>query len=112
LVGNRRRRVDILLRDARIAPFVDGCFWHTCADHNHLPKTNTSWWRLKSVASPAATATPTTQLAAAGWLVVRIPEHEDPVEAAQAMEQLVRDRTAENEPLDSCAPGRACPSGS
>jgi DNA mismatch endonuclease (patch repair protein) len=45
--GNRRRRVDILLRGARIAVFVDGCFWHSCPEHNHLPKTSTNWWRLK-----------------------------------------------------------------
>src|SRR5689334_5057892 len=45
--GNRRRRVDILLGGARIAVFVDGCFWHACPEHCHLPKTNTSWWRLK-----------------------------------------------------------------
>jgi hypothetical protein len=50
------------------------------------------------VASPAATATPTTQLAVAGWLAVRTWEHELPVEAAQAIKQLVRDRTAENQP--------------
>jgi G:T-mismatch repair DNA endonuclease (very short patch repair protein) len=56
--GNRRRRVDILLRGTRIAAFVDGCFWHSCPEHSHLPRTNTSWWRLKSAASPAATATP------------------------------------------------------
>jgi G:T-mismatch repair DNA endonuclease (very short patch repair protein) len=56
--GNRRRRVDILLPGARIAVFVDGCFWHSCPEHSHLPKTNTSGaW--SSVASPVATATPT-----------------------------------------------------
>ncbi|MEV0087305.1 hypothetical protein [Saccharopolyspora sp. NPDC050642] len=37
---NRRRRVDILLRGARIAVFVDGCFWHSCPVHAHLPKSN------------------------------------------------------------------------
>jgi DNA mismatch endonuclease Vsr len=31
--GNRRRRVDILLRGARVAVFVDGCFWHSCPEH-------------------------------------------------------------------------------
>jgi hypothetical protein len=36
-----------------------------------------------------------TQLVAAGWLAVRIWEHEDPGEAARAIEQLVRDRTIE-----------------
>jgi DNA mismatch endonuclease (patch repair protein) len=43
-----------------------------------------------------------TQLAAAGWLAVRIWEHEDPVEAAQAIEQLVRDRTAEKQLCRTC----------
>jgi DNA mismatch endonuclease (patch repair protein) len=57
--GNRRRRVDILLRGTRIAVFVDGCFWHSCPEHSHLPKTNSGWWRLKfrSIAR-RATATP------------------------------------------------------
>jgi hypothetical protein len=40
-VVSRRRRVDLLLCGARIAAFVDGCFWHICPDHSHLPKSNT-----------------------------------------------------------------------
>jgi DNA mismatch endonuclease, patch repair protein len=32
------------------------------------------------------------QLAAAGWLAVRIWKHEDPFEAARMLEQLPRDR--------------------
>jgi DNA mismatch endonuclease (patch repair protein) len=109
--GNLRRRVDILLRGARIAVFVDGCFWHSCPEHSHLPKTNTSWWRLKFRGIARRDRDTDTQLAAAGWLAVRIWEHEDPVEAAQAIEQLVRDRTAEKQLRRTRAPGRACPSG-
>jgi DNA mismatch endonuclease (patch repair protein) len=96
--GNRRRRVDILLRGARVAVFVDGCFWHSCPEHSHLPKTNTNWWRLKLRGIARRDRDTDTQLVAAGWLAVRIWEHEDPVEAAQAIEQLVRDRTAEKQP--------------
>jgi DNA mismatch endonuclease, patch repair protein len=46
------------------------------------------------------------QLAATGWLAVRIWEHEDPVEAAQAIEQLVRDRaiSKNNHPQDKGRP--------
>jgi hypothetical protein len=51
---------------ARIAVFVDGCFWHSCPDHSHLPKTNTSWCRLKFGGIAAATATPNSSLRA-GW---------------------------------------------
>jgi DNA mismatch endonuclease (patch repair protein) len=90
--GNRRRRVDILLRGARVAVFVDGCFWHSCPEHSHLPKTDTSWWRLKFCGIARRDRDTDAQLAAAGWLTVRIWEHEDPVEAARMLEQLVRDR--------------------
>jgi DNA mismatch endonuclease (patch repair protein) len=95
--GNRRRRVDILLRGSRVAVFVDGCFWHSCPEHSHLPKSNTSWWRLKFRGIARRDRDTDTQLAAAGWLAVRIWEHEDPIEVAQAIEQLVRDRTAEKQ---------------
>ena len=94
LGGNRRRRVDILLRGARIAVFVDGCFWHSCPEHCHLPKTNTSWWRSKFRGIVHRDRDTDAQLAAAGWLVVRVWEHEDPAEAAREIEHLVRDRTA------------------
>ena len=88
--GDRRRRADILLRGPRIAVFVDGCFWHSCPEHAHLPKTNTEWWRLKF--RGIARRDRDSRLAAAGWLVVRIWEHEDPGEAAAAIEQLVGSR--------------------
>jgi DNA mismatch endonuclease (patch repair protein) len=97
--GSRRRRVDILLRGAKIAVFVDGCFWHSCPDHSHLPKTNTSWWRLKFRGIARRDRDTDTQLAAAGWLAVRIWEHEDPGVAAEAIEQLVRGRITEKQPL-------------
>jgi DNA mismatch endonuclease (patch repair protein) len=96
--GSRRRRVDILLRGAKIAVVVDGCFWHSCPDHGHLSKTNTSWWRPKFRGIARRDCDTDSQLAAVGWLAVRIWEHEDSVEAAQAIEQLVRDRTAEKPP--------------
>jgi DNA mismatch endonuclease, patch repair protein len=99
--GNRRRRVDILLRGARIAVFVDGCFWHSCPEHSHLPKTNTSWWRLKFRGIARRDCDTDAQLAAAGWLAVRIWEHEDPIKAARMLEQLVRDRA---EPKNKRAP--------
>jgi DNA mismatch endonuclease (patch repair protein) len=97
-VGTGVGRADILLRGARIAVFVDGCFWHSCPEHSHLPRTNTSWWRLKFRGIARRDRDTDSQLAAAGWLAVRIWEHEDPAEAAQAVEQLVRDRTAEKQP--------------
>jgi DNA mismatch endonuclease (patch repair protein) len=42
-----RSRADILFRRARVAVYVDGCFWHSCPEHGVLPKNNREWWRAK-----------------------------------------------------------------
>ncbi|MCO1657351.1 very short patch repair endonuclease [Pseudonocardia humida] len=89
-----RRRADILLRGARIAVFVDGCFWHSCPEHSHLPKTNTNWWRLKFRGIVLRDRDTNEQVAAVGWLVVRVWEHEDAIGAARTIEVLVRHRAA------------------
>lgn len=91
---DRRRRVDILLRGARIALFVDGCFWHSCPVHGQLPQTNRKWWRLKLRGIALRDRDTDAQLAKAGWLVVRVWEHEAPAEAAQRVFELVTMRTA------------------
>jgi len=96
--GDRRRRVDILLRGARVAVFVDGCFWHSCPEHSHLPRTNTSWWRRKFRGIARRDRDTDARLAAAGWLVVRVWEHEDPDDAAESIDRIVRHRAGAHGP--------------
>ncbi|MDE0066484.1 MAG: hypothetical protein OXN44_06395 [Acidimicrobiaceae bacterium] len=38
---------DLVLRKARIAVFVDGCFWHGCPGHRTQPTTNSRFWADK-----------------------------------------------------------------
>src|SRR4051794_15261829 len=40
-----RRRADIVFGPARVAVFIDGCFWHGCPEHSR-PKTkaNSVYW--------------------------------------------------------------------
>lgn len=38
---------DIANRRARVAIFVDGCFWHCCPRHGTVPKTRTAYWQAK-----------------------------------------------------------------
>lgn len=86
---NRRRRVDVLLRGARIALFVDGCFWHSCPEHGQVPKANREWWEVKLRGVVVRDRDTDLQLAAAGWLVVRVWEHDDPEQVADRVVALV-----------------------
>lgn len=85
-------RPDIALTGARIAVFVDGCFWHACPDHCVSPKNNRDWWKNKLERNVARDREKNTQLDLMGWTVVHIWEHEDPADAANWIEQLWRSR--------------------
>ena len=38
---------DFVFRTAKIAVFVDGCFWHGCPKHSKLPANNRAFWSKK-----------------------------------------------------------------
>src|SRR5690242_18235278 len=42
-----RVTADVVFRRARVAVFVDGCFWHRCPVHATKPKSNSEWWEAK-----------------------------------------------------------------
>ncbi len=75
----------------RVAVYVDGCFWHRCPIHATDPKNNADWWAEKLAGNVARDRATDAALTAAGWQVVRIWEHEDPVCAADRV-QTVLDR--------------------
>ena len=87
-----RRRVDIVFPRARVAVFVDGCFWHGCPDHATWPKSNEAFWREKIATNTLRDRDTDRRLADAGWLVVRVWEHEDADRAADGLEKIVRER--------------------
>lgn len=72
--------------------FVDGCFWHSCPEHAHLPKRNREWWQRKLEGVVRRDHDTNTELTTSGWLVMRVWEHEDPEIAADRIAQAVRDR--------------------
>lgn len=86
------RRADVVFRRARVAVFVDGCFWHFCPLHGHIPKTNSEWWSRKLQATRLRDAETDANLQRAGWIVVRMWEHEDPRPVAARIDRLVRTR--------------------
>jgi DNA mismatch endonuclease (patch repair protein) len=78
-----RCRADLVFRKARVAVFVDGCFWHRCPDHGTSPSMNSSYWQAKLDRNVARDQRQRASLEAAGWTVVRIWEHEAPAAAAE-----------------------------
>jgi DNA mismatch endonuclease (patch repair protein) len=91
-------RPDIALTRARIAIFVDGCFWHRCPQHGVLPKNNREWWEQKLARNRTRDEEKDQQLLELGWLSIHVWEHEDPAEAAGQIMLLWRQRTGRESP--------------
>lgn len=91
-VKGLRRQADIVFSRARVAVFVDGCFWHQCPEHATSPKANGAWWAAKLAANVARDQDTDRRLAEAGWQVVRVWEHEDMEAAAARVVAVVRER--------------------
>ncbi|GLW92914.1 very short patch repair endonuclease [Actinokineospora globicatena] len=77
-----RREADVVFPRARVAVFVDGCFWHGCPEHATWPKRNAAFWRDKIETNRRRDRDTDARLADEGWLAVRVWEHEDPAAAA------------------------------
>ena len=84
-----RRVADLAFPRLRIAVFVDGCFWHGCPQHATWPKQNAEFWKQKIEANRQRDADTNVRLRDGGWTVLRIWEHELPIEASKAVVQLV-----------------------
>lgn len=68
--------VDIVFVSARVAVFVDGCFWHGCPLHATYPKRNQSYWLPKLAENKDRDRRQTDGLRAAHWEVIRVWEHD------------------------------------
>jgi DNA mismatch endonuclease (patch repair protein) len=90
--GNRRRKIDIAFTRVRLAVYVDGCFWHGCPEHYHAPKANAEWWAWKVARNKARDEDTNRALADAGWLALRLWEHEPVETAAERVVAAYRER--------------------
>lgn len=87
-----RRRADVVFSAAKVAVFVDGCFWHCCPRHRSFPKANRRWWAEKLAANKKRDTDTNRRLRAAGWFVERVWEHEEPMTAVARIVTIVRTR--------------------
>lgn len=89
-VASIPRRADVVFTRARVAVFIDGCYWHGCEEHAAIPQQNRDYWGPKIRGNMARDADTTTRLEQAGWTVLRFWEHEDPDEVVGAITSVVR----------------------
>lgn len=89
-----RTRADVVFVSAKVAVYVDGCFWHGCPDHATWPKNNAEFWRTKIETNRERDRRVGEALAAAGWVVVRVWEHEAPGTAADRVKGVVDARSS------------------
>ncbi len=92
LLPDVRRRIDVVFGPAKVAVFVDGCFWHGCPLHSTQPRHNAEFWREKIDTNVLRDRDTDERLRRAGWCVVRVWEHESPIQAADTVEKAVRAR--------------------
>lgn len=88
-----RGRADMVFTRARVAVYVDGCFWHQCPQHATTPKANRRWWIDKLKANVERDRDTDRRLEEAGWIVVRVWEHENVDAAADRIAEAVRHTT-------------------
>jgi len=67
---------DFVFDSAKIAVFVDGCFWHGCHHCRNIPASNREFWTEKINATKKRDRKVTRTLKKSGWRVIRFWEHE------------------------------------
>ena len=88
--GRPRRSIDVAFTRAKVAVFVDGCFWHACPVHRTQPRANSVWWKEKLARNVERDRETDEHLTVLGWTVLRFWEHEDMANAAGVVERILR----------------------
>ena len=94
ITGWRRRstifgRPDFVFPRAKVAVFVDGCFWHGCPRHGSMPLTNSEFWRRKLERNRKRDRLVNSTLRKRGWMPLRLWQHELQV-PEQVAKRLIR----------------------
>ena len=67
---------DVFLKESNAVLFIDGCFWHNCPEHGHIPQSNVKYWKGKIERNVKRDLKNTKALEDMGFAVLRIWEHE------------------------------------
>jgi DNA mismatch endonuclease (patch repair protein) len=72
--GNEK--IDLAFPSKKLAILVDGCFWHSCPIHSHIPQSNVGYWLPKLKKNLERDKAKNERLANNGWKVMRFWEHD------------------------------------
>lgn len=67
---------DIVFEQAKVAVFLDSCFWHGCPKHLRRPSSNTTYWQAKIEKNIKRDRRQRAALRRLGWHAIRIWEHD------------------------------------
>lgn len=67
---------DFVFLKAKVAVFIDGCFWHGCNKHCRMPNSNQEYWENKIHKNISRDQKVRRLFLKRGWRVVRIWEHD------------------------------------
>ncbi len=71
-----KEKIDIAFPRKKVAVFVDGCFWHSCPIHGHIPKSNITYWKPKLEKNIERAAVKDIRLEGSGWKILHFWEHD------------------------------------
>lgn len=91
------RTADILFTRAKVAVFIDGCYWHGCPLHYRAPASNVDYWSAKLARNMERDRTTSETLRLAGWLVLRFWSHENPALISDEIQQVFHKRQGRSE---------------
>lgn len=67
---------DVVIPSLRVAIFADGCFFHLCPKHGHIPKSNVQYWEPKLRRTVQRDRRNCRKLRRLGYAVWRFWEHD------------------------------------
>ncbi|WP_159841831.1 very short patch repair endonuclease [Nocardia sp. CY41] len=91
---DQRFTADLVFTRARVAVFIDGCYWHGCPLHHRLPRQNQDYWLKKIERNQDRDMRTDSMLKSAGWRSLRFWEHEDPSLVAATIAKTIGERTS------------------
>ncbi|MFZ0169307.1 MAG: very short patch repair endonuclease [Candidatus Dormiibacterota bacterium] len=84
-------RPDFFFPGLKLAVFADGCFWHGCPLHGHIPEDNRDYWEPKIARTRSRDKKAGRDLARLGVHSLRVWEHElSPTTVDQVVARIQR----------------------